>query len=206
MIRPPNLPVTAGTFVLYNKNAKLAYVGYCKNIRGRFDTWDYHLKRAEADPTHVLPARGMSGTVPGDWEFMFQSGDQEEEMRDYCVQAGMSIINGHARKHTTIVVQGIDASLRQHATRLGLNHHVVYKRVARGQTAEQALGLVNAPVMEQRDYAIQHMRIKIVSDNGGWLTYDEAIQMRPDVGDIRAKLAKLRRVKPETLEVKLSEI
>lgn len=206
MIRPHNLPTSAGSFILANTKAGVAYVGYGKNLRGRFTTWDYHFKRAEADPSYTLPARDMPRTPADDWKFVFLIGEHEDDLRKVCEKQGLRILNEHARKRTTIVVQGIEASLLQHARRLGRDHNVVYKRVNRGQTPEQALGLTSVPALELRDYAIQSMRVKILSDGGGWLTYDEAVQMRPELGDVRSKLTKFRRKNPDAGEVKLSDI
>lgn len=206
MRRPPNLTTLPGTFALLNKKARVAYVGYGKNLRGRFDTWVYHFKRAQEDPNYTLPARDMPRSPGTDWEFLFILGEHEEDIRRMCREKGLRVINHHARKRTTYVVDGIRDSLIGHCRRLGIDHNVVYKRVDRGQTPEQALGLADTPTLEMRDYAIQNMRTKIASDSGGWLTYDEALQMRPEVGDIRAKLAKLRKKNPDLAEIKLSEI
>ncbi len=210
MLRPPNLSPIPGTFALLNKKERVAYVGYGKNLRSRFDTWEYHFRRASEDSSYTLPARDMPRSSPNDWEFLFLAGDHEEHLRLLCREKGLRVLNSHSRKRTTYLVDGIRDSLIGHCRRLGIDHNVVYKRVERGQTPEQAMRLTEAPMFEPRDFAIQNMRTKIVDDLAGdgtrYLTYDEALQKRPEIGDVRTKLAKLRKANPELSEIKLTDI
>jgi hypothetical protein len=200
MRRPANLPTTSGVFTVIHAKSKQAYVGKAKNLRQRASMWDYHLK------TPPVPVRNWPDLPADEWSFVSFGELDEAAVRARLEGRGFRLINGKARTRTTFVVQGIEATLSAHAARLGVGKDAVYKRVMRGATPEQALGLAPVDAVDARDQAIEMMRVKILSDSGGWLTYDEAIQMRPELGDVRRKIQKWRKRNPGASEVRLRDI
>lgn len=206
MKRPPNIPTGEGVFVVLHVAAKVAYVGKAKNLRQRASMWAWNLKQLEQGTAKITRVRGLPRYPADQWEFKFSQTRTEAEVRTGVEQLGVTIVNSKARTRKRYVVQGIDGTLNEHAKRLGQSAPAVYKRVERGMTPEQALGLAEAETFDARDQQIMMMRVKIVTDTGGWVTYDEALQMRPELGDIRTKVARWRKQHPDATEVKLSEL
>jgi len=58
-----------------------------------------------------------------------------------------------------------------------------------------------------REHKIAQMKVRILTDDGeGLLTYDEAVMMRPQLGDVRRKLLAWSRRNPGVVQIKLSQI
>lgn len=216
MQRDPTLPNEPGAYAVVHTDPlkqikSVAYVGVCKNLRQRASMWEYHLREADANPEYRVPVRDFPRHPADQWVFMHSTangeGGAEEALRAFLESQGIEILNEKSRVRRTYVIQGIDASLGTHAERLNLQPTLVYSKVKRGFTPEQALGL--EPVeyeADKRDRAIRMMPVKILSNGGGYLTYDEAQVERPSVGNIRSKLVKWRKANPTAAEVKLSDI
>ena len=204
MKRAPTLPTTSGVFVVLHAGERVAYVGKAKNLRQRAAMWAYHLKNPTASKTSRI--RRLPELPYDEWEFMaFPEGD-EASVRKTLVARNVDIINNKARSRHTYVVEGVTDTLIGHARKYNQPWASVYKRVERGMTPEQALGLVDADKVDPREQHIMMMRTKIATDSGGWVTFDEACQMRPELGDVRQKVAKWRKLHPGATEVKLSDL
>lgn len=204
MKRAPAIATTEGVFVVIHAKARVAYVGKAKNLRQRAAMWAYHLKNPAA--SKATRVRSLPALPYDEWEFMAFPGGDEVNVRATLAARGVNIINAKSRTRRTYVVGGVEASLVEHARAHGKPWASVYKRVERGETPEQALGLTEDNRLDPRDQQIGMMRVKIVTDSGGWVTYDEACQMRPDLGDVRHKVAKWRKANPDATEVKLSNL
>lgn len=208
MNRSASLPKAPGAFALVHRASKKAYVGVGKNVRHRADMWDYHLKMADEKPDYKIPARNFPRFPSGEWEFVYL-GDpfDEADLRASLAKHGFELINNKSRQYgKRYVIQNIEASLAEHANRLGVDMRLAYRRLERGWTALQALGLAPVDAPDEREHRIKRMAIKITTDDGGYLTYDEAVQMNPSLGDIRRHMAKLRKANPDLTEIKLSGI
>lgn len=205
MKRAANLPTTAGVFAVVHAKSKHAYVGRCKNLRQRASMWAFHLKRAEDHPSLPSSVRNLPSYPAAEWAFLTFDTD-EATVRKQLEARGFTLINFKARTRTTYVVQGIEDTLVGHARRLGVNWDIAYKRINRGATPEQALDLAPYDQMDARDQHIMMMRVKLVTDEGGWVTYDEAVAMRPELGDVRRKVMKWRAKNPDATEVRLSDL
>lgn len=206
MKRPADIPLGAGTFAIIHGAKKLAYVGYAKDLRQRASMWAYHLRMLEEKgETYRVPVRDFPRLPADEWEYISLPLD-EDKLREKLIERGYRIINARTRRRKTYVVQGIDDTLSGHARRLGVKPMPVYKRVERGHTPEQALGLAESYAPDPREQRIAMMRVRIVTDEGGWVTYDEAVHMRPELGDIRTRLQKLKKDRPDMTEIKLREI
>jgi hypothetical protein len=204
--RPADIPQGAGTFAIVHTATKQAYVGYAKDLRQRASMWAYHLKMLEEKGAdYRVPVRDFPRLPAAEWEFISLQLD-EDQLRDKLAERGFRILNAKTRRRKTYVVQGIEDTLSGHARRLGVKAMPVYKRVERGDTPEQALGLAERYASDPREQRIAMMRVRIVTDEGGWVTYDEALRMRPELGDIRTKLQKLKKANPSLTEIKLREI
>lgn len=182
-----------------------AYVATAKDLRQRAVMWTYHLKRGDVSvkdwPQH--PA--------GEWQFWFDIERTEQAVREQLAGMGWQFINPAKRTRVTHSVLYPDGTihqgtLRAHCRALNRSYTAAYKRVERGQNVEQALGLEPA-IWDAREMAIAQMRVKITTDDGeGLLTYDEALRLRPELGDLRKKIRRLRQKDPELVEIKLGAI
>lgn len=207
MQRPADIPSTPGVFAVLHRVSAQAYVNKARNLKERAIIWAHHLKAHEADPTHGVRVRDWPAFPADQWEFWFTVIDPVEAVQAQFKGNGFKLINERVRKRTTYNVQGVEDTLLGHARRLGVPSGAVYKRVERGATPEQALGVSDNPNLDPREQAIEGMKMKILTDDGeGYLTYDEAVVMRPQLGEVRRKIRKLARKHPEMKAVKLSEI
>lgn len=208
MKKPDDLKRVPGVFALLHAQTAQAYVNETKDLKQRAMLWETHLRNFE-EGTGIVPAKDFPRYPHAEWEF-WTSGHSLSVTRDLLATQGWNVINDFKPRKTYRIVHPngvtIDGSLAQHCKNAGLKVHTVYKRLNRGMSVEQALGLTALPPMDKRELAISQMRVQIESDSGGLLTYDEAVMMRPQVGDIREKIKRLRLKNPELSKVKLSEI
>jgi hypothetical protein len=203
MKRAPVIPATPGVFVVLHAKARVAYVGKAKDLRQRAAMWAYHLKNPKVAKTTRV--RKLPVLPFDEWEYLAFPGGDEVNVRATLDGRGVEIINPKSRTRTTYVVEGVEGTLMDHARRYNKPWASVYKRVERGMTPEEALGLTGEPA-DPREQHIEMMKVKIVTDSGGWVTYDEACQMRPELGDVRLKVSKWRKANPDATEVKLSNL
>jgi hypothetical protein len=216
MQKPPDIPRTAGIFALFHKATNEAYVNTTNNLYQRAIMWAAHLRHYFEDNGALPPVRYLPRYAPDEWEFWFTTattatttapGQTLENVRDLLAKGGWRIINPLKQPRKKYLIDGKSQSLAKHAADRGMKFYTVYKRLERGMSVEQALGLEQAPpVMDKRDIAIAMMAVQIESENGGLLTYDEALMMRPELGDIRKKITRLRHKNPDLRNIKLAEI
>lgn len=207
MQRPPDIPMTPGVFAIHHLASKQAYVNTAQNLRQRSIIWAHHLNAHEKDPTHSVRVRNWPAFPSDQWEFWFTTTDTATHVQQLFRDGGYTLINERVRKRQTHVVQGIEDTLLGHCRRLGIPWGAVYKRVERGETPEQAMGLVERRVLDPREYAISQMRMHILTNDGeGLLTYDEAVMLRPELGDVRRRVQKLMKKNPTMLQVRLQDI
>lgn len=203
-----NIKPVLGTFVLLHAKTKTAYVGECKNLRQRQYIWRGHFKRAETDPNYRMPVRDLWSAGNNSTDYQFLGYEKPSlEVRNALWQKGVTVINKTATKRSAYTVDGVPGSLRALAALHKISYPMAYKRIQKGYTIRQALGLDPIDdVADVRDRSVALMPVKIVGTTGGYLSYDEAQVERPELGNIRAKLAKLRKAHPEMTEVGLGEI
>jgi len=212
MQRPPTIPQSAGVFALLHAKSRQAYVNVAGNLRQRATIWAHHLNASDRDPTHSMRVRNWPRFPSDEWEFWMMEHLTPplviEAIKKSFVSQGWSLISGRSPKRVAHVVQGVSDTLLGHCRRLGIKGWAgVYKRVERGETAAQALGVDERSNLDPRERMIAQMRVKISTDDGeGFLTFDEAITMRPALGDVRAKIRKMLKKQPGMTSVKLSEI
>lgn len=216
MLRAGAVVVEPGVFALIHRKSKTAYVGSGKNLKQRATMWSYHLDAADKNPEYRLPARGLPRYPSDEWEFHGYPNQTVEWLREQMANAGWTVINQKTRvrlnrEYEIEYPDGTKATgtLNQHAKHLGLSPAKVvlaYKRIERRYTARQALGLDPLDVLDRRERQIMAMACRIVTDTGGYVTFDEALRLRPEVGDIRSKMLKLRKANPQLTEIKLSDI
>lgn len=207
MQTPANIPTCSGVFAVVNTHLKQAYVGKTKNLRTRASMWKHMLDKAEEDKTYNIPIRGIERAPAAEWRFFFWTGGGEDNVREAFERRGIATVNKRARvRMGEIEVDGRKATLEQHAARLGVPIHTAYRRLQRKYTVRQALGLDAIEAFNERDWTIEAMRVKLVSDNGGYLTYDEAESVRPELGNLRNRMARWRKKNPEATEVRLDSL
>ena len=207
MRQPSNVPTSAGTFAVANKRLKLAYVGKTKNLRTRASMWKTMLKRNEDEKTFKMPVRGIERGPSNDWSFVFSAEPDDAKLRAHMERLGYALVNGHARERLgKVEVDGVARTIQQHAKHHRVPMHTVYRRRQKGYTLRQALGLDPIEPFDDREHALNAMKVKIVGAAGGYLTYDEAEEERPEVGNLRNRLARWRAANPTATEVKLADI
>lgn len=207
MRQPSNVPTTAGTFAVANKRLKTAYVGKTKNLRTRASMWKTMLKRNAEEREYKMPVRGITRGASDDWSFVFSADLDDAGLRKTLEERGYEILNGHARERLgSIEVSDFKGTIQQHAKRCRVPMHTVYRRRQKGYTLRQALGLDPIEPFDDREHALNAMKVKIVGAAGGFLTYDEAEEERPEVGNLRNRLARWRAANPTATEVKLADI
>jgi len=207
MIRDQNIPAKPGAFALVHAKSKVAYVGLGKNLQQRAQMWGYHLDKAGDDPDYRVPIKNFPRHPSDQWAFLVFLDQIDEIVRDGLLKKGFTIINPRSRVRQEFYFDGVTASLMQHAKRLGVSWPKAYYLSSKGFTVRQALGLDPMPdAMDSREQRVAMMKTRIVSSTGGYLTYDEAQIERPDVGDIRQKVARWRKRNPSLDEVKLIEL
>ena len=216
MRRPPDIPPVPGVFVVLHEPSKHAYVHATNNLKERAAIWSSHFNAIKRDPAKTIPVRNWPVHPPAEWEFRFVTDPAFTIaiVQDAMVKAGWKIIpSRRATRAKTYQVAYPDGqthvdTLLGHCRRLGLKHWgAVYKRVERGETPEQALELVERVKPDMREHKIAQMKVRILTDDGeGLLTYDEAVMMRPQLGDVRRKLLAWSRRNPGVVQIKLSQI
>lgn len=203
----PELPRAPGVFVIYHQPTGQAFVSETRDLKQRAMLWDARLLAFQNGG--MPPAKGFPKHDTGEWTFVV-SAEPLEVTRKTWADKGWRLLNEFKPRkrytvtHPTGVV--VEGSLAAHCKARGIKLHTAYKRLGRGMTIEQALDLTDVPLLDKRDMAISQMRVQIESETGGLLTYDEAIMMRPEIGDVREKLRRLRKKNPSVTRVKLAEI
>lgn len=203
-----NITLSAGAFAVVNQRSKLAYVGYCKSLRRRAIMWRYWFKKKRNDPTYTFPISGVDG-ITG-WVFIDYPDLSADVVRAQAKKDGYRVINSKSRKRA---LYSVDAHVHLPLTKLATlhkeNYQNVYRRLQKGFTLRQALGLDPSPpdlVYDPREHKVKMMRVKILGKSGGYLSYDEALLERPELGDIRARVAALRKQRPNVTEIKLENL
>jgi hypothetical protein len=198
-----------GVFALMHQPSATVYINRAANLRHRALVWAAHLARMEADPDYHPPAKMFPRHPAAEWQLWVDHANALDAVRKLFADDGWKVLNDVRPVNRLDCVQDGTThtdTVRGHAKRVGLPVTTVYKRLERGYTLEQALGLSPLSPQDSRDRAIELMKLKIVTDDGGFVTYDEALQMRPELGDIRTKLKKMRLRHPDVVQVLLKEI
>lgn len=205
-----------GVFALLHPTTAEAYVNETKDLRQRALLWLQRLnsfgKIGEGEPSEG--DLGMAKAFPKypveEWTFWVSSLNYADT-RASLAQQNWKLLNDYRPRMTHTIVhrdgKPYTGSLASHCVRAGAKLHTVYKRIDRGLSVAEALGVTDLPPPDKRELAISQMRVQIQTDDGaGLLTYDEAVMLRPEIGDIREKLKRWRKKHPDVTTVKLAEI
>lgn len=212
---PADTPRSPGVFALLHTSTATAYVNETKSLRQRALLWQVKLEDyAKLEPTLLASAKDFPKHPAGEWTWWMTVAPYSEgflqQVRTQLQEQGWKIINAYKPRRSYVIVypdgEAVPGSLAHHCSRLGIKLHTAYKRIDKGMSVEQALGLTDFPPLDKRELAISKMRVQIENENGGLLTYDEALLVRPELGDVRDKLKRWRKKHPEVVKIKLSEI
>lgn len=147
MLRPADIPEGPGVFVMLHAKTKHAYVNEARNLKERASIWSALLNNHDRTGSRIRVRdwpHDVAATAD-EWEFRCSTDPDVTvtSMHAYLVRAGWSVVRARSRHKTTYyVVDGIKASLVEHCRRLGIeNWSAVYKRVERGMSPAEALGL-----------------------------------------------------------------
>lgn len=140
-----HIPTSAGVFVVWNERLKQAYVGRATNRRARAAMWAQYFKNQS------VPVKGFPQEDFDNWAYDV-SDATESDIRARLEAVGYKIINSHARKARELYeVGGITATVPEHAKRLGVQERTVYRRLKKGYTIWQALGVEGLPTEVKHD-------------------------------------------------------
>jgi hypothetical protein len=208
---PADTPRSPGVFALLHTSTATAYVNETNSLRQRALLWQVKLEDyAKPEPTLPSPAKDFPKHPANEWTWWCVVDGDYAAARAQFEGQGWKIINAYKPRRSYVIVypdgEAVPGSLAHHCNRLGIKLHTVYKRIDKGMSVEQALGLTDFPPLDKRELAISKMRVQIENENGGLLTYDEALLARPELGDVRDKLKRWRKKHPEVVKIKLSEI
>lgn len=209
MQKPHDLPRTAGVFALLHAASAEAYVNETKNLRARALLWEMWLDNQQNNVARV-PARNFPSYRSDEWRF-WVSAEDHATTRLSLTQQGWRLINSYRPRQSYAVTDPATGeiatgTLSELSRRFDVAALAAYKRLAKGMSVEQALGLTAIPMMDKREQAIAQMRVQIESANGGLLTFDEAVMLRPQLGDIRKRLYRMRKRDPSLTRIKLADI
>ena len=150
---PEEIPAAPGVFALVNGRRRCAYVSYTSNLQKRSHSMSHMLMERDADPRSYWPIRDLPKHPSGEFTFRVMRVDDEVDRRSalsavaaaqrHFVAKGWRIVRGHRVTSPVVVVGGRRMSLAE-AVRTagdGTKYLTAYRRLERGWTVRQALGL-----------------------------------------------------------------
>jgi len=157
MIREPaKVPAEAGVFALVNKKRRHVYVAYTVNLQKRSHSLSHMLLAYDDDPKGAYWALAGLPKNRSD-EFTFRviltklSPDKADavikETEKALSKGGYKVVSGSRPAAPLVVYEGKKVSLPD-ALKLSkskVKYSTAYRRIQRGWTVEQALGLAEAP-------------------------------------------------------------
>jgi len=149
---PPVIPHLPGIFALVNRKRRYVYVSFTSNLQKRSHSLSHMLLRHDEDPSSYWPIRDLPKNLSDEYVFMvMKSKDISPDNalaavasveRQFAVK-GYRLVEGHRAASPTVTVNGkrmtLADAVRNHST---AKYLTVYRRLERGWSAEEALGLV----------------------------------------------------------------
>lgn len=149
---PDEIPLQPGVFALLNRKRRFAYVSYTNSLQKRSHGMSHMLLNYDADPRCYWPIRDLPKHPSDEYVFKVMQADRRHtgdaslaavaSAQKKLLAQGFRIITGHRATSPTIVLDGrrmtlVDA-VRDYSQ---IKYLTVFRRIERGWTLRQALGL-----------------------------------------------------------------
>lgn len=169
MYREPDvIPLSPGVFALINRKRRFAYVSYTGNLQKRSHSMSHMLLSHDADDTAYWPIKDLPKHPSDEYTFKVMAVDVKDDdalagiakaQRRY-MNKGYKIIGGQRAASPMVTYKGKRMTLadvvRQYSK---AKYLTVYRRIERGWTLEQALGIDDpAPRWHQQKQAERKQR------------------------------------------------
>lgn len=173
---PETVPLKPGVFALVNRKRRFCYVSYTINLQKRSHSLSHMLLQHDEDEGSYWPIKDLPKHVSDEYTFMVMNSKGVNEGNALAIIAnvqkqfaakGYKLIEGHRAGSPSVVVKGKTMSLaeavRDHSK---IKYLTVYRRIERGWTVPQALGLEPpAPRWHQGKQAARKAREAELADD-----------------------------------------
>lgn len=145
---PHNIPAGPGVYAIVDLRKRRAYVGVVRNLYARAHNLEHQFKRYWEEPKFAqMPIKGFETTKPEHLKFIYSQKVTDDQLRDRLRRKGVKTVNDSSRVRVMdYEVEGVRATVVDHAKRIGIGHRTVYRRLASDWTIRQALGLDPVPL------------------------------------------------------------
>lgn len=150
MYREPDvIPLTPGVFALVNRKRRFAYVSYTSNLQKRSHSMSHMLLSRDANAKAYWPIRDLPKHPSDEYTFVVcqkEAADPTEAVtraqRKY-LNKGYRIVGGQRASSPQVLLDGKRMTLVDAIKKSGskIKYLTCYRRLERGWTVEQALGL-----------------------------------------------------------------
>jgi len=147
---PATIPAMPGVYALLNRKRKFAYVAYTANLQKRSHSMSHMLLTQDANPAAYWPIRDLPKHPSDEFTFLVVS----TEIRPDAARAGIAmaqkafvakgyrLVDGFRAASPMVTVAGNRVSLAEAVrTYSKVKYLTAYRRLERGWSTEQALGL-----------------------------------------------------------------
>jgi hypothetical protein len=149
MYREPDvIPLTPGVFALVNRKRRFVYVSYTGNLQKRSHSMSHMLLSHDADARAYWPIRDLPKHDSDEYTFVVMSKDAADPMEAVAraqrkwIAKNYTIIGGQRAASPMVTLKGkhmtLAEAVREHSK---VKYLTAYRRIERGWTVEQALGL-----------------------------------------------------------------
>lgn len=153
MYREPDvIPLAAGVFALINRKRRFAYVSYTSNLQKRSHSMSHMLLAHDADPKVYWPIKDLPKhpsdeftfkvMVEGSFAHPNKAAEAVAAAQRKFVRKGYRLIAGQRATNPMVTLRGKRMTLADAVRETGkVKYLTAYRRLERGWTVEQALGL-----------------------------------------------------------------
>ena len=149
---PDEIPLQPGVFALLNRKRRFAYVSYTNNLQKRSHSMSHMLLVHDADPKCYWPIRDLPKHPSDEYTFKVMRLDAKHTgdaslaavatAQKALIAKGYRVITGHRATSPTVSFEGRRMTLAEAVRDYSdVKYLTVYRRVERGWTIRQALGL-----------------------------------------------------------------
>jgi hypothetical protein len=149
---PEFVPHLPGVFALVNRKRRYAYISFTTNLQKRSHSLSHMLVRRDEDPNTYWPIRDLPKHPSDEHVFMVMKSKDITEANALAAvaaverqfaQRGYKLIEGNRAASPTITLNGKKMTLAEAVSgHSKAKYLTVYRRLERGWTVEEALGLV----------------------------------------------------------------
>lgn len=148
---PENVPLKPGIFALVNRKRRYVYVSWTSNLQKRSHSISHMLLQQDDNPKAYWPLKDMPKHKSDEYVFMVMNSRTAKpenalalitNVQKQFEAKGYRIISGHRAGSPVITLAGNRITLSAAVKQTGkVKYLTAYRRLERGWTPEQALGL-----------------------------------------------------------------